>query len=339
MRRLSVSFHWWAGLVFCGCLAGIAALIGQIPWFAAHGLAALTLAILFGLLAGNLLPGAWHAPLGAGIQFARHWLLRAGVVLYGVRLSLQDIGQVGLSGLLLDVLMLLSTFLLACWLGIRWLKLDAESSLLIGIGSAICGAAAIMAAQPVIRARSEQVTVAIATVVLFGTLSTLLYPLLYKLYGDFFASTAGFGLYIGATVHEVAQVLATAQSIGRETADVALIGKMLRVMLLAPFLLALSFYFSRGGSDEKRPIKLPGFALAFIAVVLVNSVITLPTAVLHAVNTLDTLLLGMAMAALGFASPLRLLWRSGSKPFCLALLLLIWLMGGGMLLYGILGLL
>jgi len=121
-------------------------------------------------------------------------------------------------------------------------------------------------------------------------------------------------------------------------AEVALIGKMLRVMLLAPFLLALSFWFSRSDSGEKRPIQLPGFALAFIAVVLVNSVITLPPAVRHAVNALDTLLLGMAMAALGFASPLRVLWRAGGKPFCLALLLFIWLMGGGILLYGILGL-
>jgi len=338
MRRLSVSFHWLAGLAFCGLLAEVAALIGQIPPLAAHGLGALTLAILFGLLAGNLLPGAWHAPLGAGIQFARHWLLRAGVVLYGVRLSVQDIGQVGLSGLLLDVLMLLSTFLLACWLGVRWLKLDAKSSLLIGVGSAICGAAAIMAAQPVIRARSEQVTVAVATVVLFGTLSTLLYPLLYGFYADFFGGAAGFGLYIGATVHEVAQVLATAHSIGHEAADAALMGKMLRVMLLAPFLLVLSMWFSRA-DKQKSAVKLPGFALAFIALVLVNSVITLPPAVLCVLNRLDTLLLSMAMAALGFASPLRLLWRAGSKPFCLALLLFIWLMGGGMLLYGVLGLL
>jgi len=197
MRRLSASFHLLAGVAFCGGLAGLAALIGQIRWFIEHGLGALTLAILLGLLAGNALPAALHALLMAGTQFARHWLLRAGVVLYGVRLSLQDIGQVGLSGLLLDVLMLLSTFLFACWLGIRWLKLDVNSSLLIGVGSAICGAAAIMAAQPVVRARSEQVTAAIATVVLFGTLSTLLYPLLYRLYADFFGSTAGFGLYIG----------------------------------------------------------------------------------------------------------------------------------------------
>jgi len=137
-------------------------------------------------------------------------------------------------------------------------------------------------------------------------------------------------------VHEVAQVLATGHSIGRETADVALMGKMLRVMLLAPFLLALSGWLSRA-DKQKSAVKLPGFALAFIAVVLVNSVITLPPAVLCVLNRLDTLLLAMAMAALGFASPLRLLWRAGSKPFCLALLLFIWLMGGGMLLYGVLG--
>jgi len=342
MRRLSALpirlLHLLPGLACCALLAGLAQFGGGFAALAAHGLGALTLAILLGLLGGNLLPGRWHAPLGAGVAFARHWLLRAGVVLYGLRLSVQDIAALGTATLLLDVLMLLSTFLLACWLGRRWLNLETASCLLIGIGSAVCGAAAIMAAEPVIRARSEQVTVAVASVVLFGTLATLLYPLLYPLSGALLGD-AGFARYVGASVHEVAQVLATAHSIGTPLVDTALLTKMLRVLLLAPFLLLLSFWLSRrnpAADGVKSAVKLPGFALAFLAAVLLNSVMTLPAALAQGLQQADGVLLGMAMAALGFASRLRVLLRAGSKPFVLALLLFVWLVLGGFLLCALL---
>jgi len=117
------------------------------------------------------------------------------------------------------------------------MKMDKETSVLIGTGSAICGAAAIMAAEPVIKAPTHKVTTAVATVVVFGTIGLFLYPLFYPYLGS---SQYQFGIYIGSTVHEVAQVVAAAENVRKVTAESAVIVKMTRVMLLVPFLILLS---------------------------------------------------------------------------------------------------
>src|SRR5690606_6967725 len=147
----------------------------------------------------------------AGVGFARHWLLRAGIVLYGLRLTFQDIGRVGTAGVLIDVLVVATTFGLACGLGMRVFRMEREAAMLIGAGSAICGAAAVMAAEPVVRGLPAQVTVAVSTVVVFGTLAMFLYPVLYHAgvaQGWLTMDARSYGLFTGATVHEVAQVVA-----------------------------------------------------------------------------------------------------------------------------------
>ena len=117
--------------------------------------------------------------------------------------------------------------------------------MLIGAGSSICGAAAVMAAEPVVRGRADQVTVAVSTVVVFGTIAIFLYPVLYHLNVFGISSPAAYGLFAGSTIHEVAQVVAAGRAIGEQAAATAVITKMVRVMLLAPFLLGLSVYLSR----------------------------------------------------------------------------------------------
>ena len=192
------------------------------------------------------------------------------IVLYGLRLTTQDMGQMGWTGVVVDALVLCSTFGLACWIGMRWLGLERETAMLIGAGSSICGAAAVLATEPVVKARAEQVTVAVATVVVFRTLSNFLYPVLFQLnqaWGEIPGGAKGFGQYAGSTIHEVAQVVAAARSIGPEAADAAVIAKMVRVMMLAPFLLLLSAWMARsggaraatgaGGARSKRKITVP----------------------------------------------------------------------------------
>jgi len=332
------------GVLVSALLAAGAMALGALPVLAARGLSALTLAIVLGIALGNLLPGRWHAPLAAGIDFSKHWLLRAGIVLYGLRLTFQDIGAVGLAGVLLDGLMVLSTFALACVLGVYWLKLERSSAMLIGAGSAICGAAAVLAAAPVVRGRAEQVTVAVATVVVFGTLAMFVYPLLYQLNAQWDwigGGERGFGVYIGATVHEVAQVVAASRQIGESAADTAVITKMVRVMLLAPFLPGLACWLARrqpaASAQASAGLVIPWFAFGFIAVVVVNSWLQLPPVLAAALNTLDTWLLAMAMAALGISTRARALRQAGIKPLLLALVLFVWLLLGGAGLYLLLG--
>ncbi|MBP6466329.1 MAG: YeiH family putative sulfate export transporter [Rubrivivax sp.] len=335
------------GLALSGALAATGIALGHIGWLQDHGFSALTLAIVLGMLVGNtvypLVPRL-AAASGAGVNVSKQNLLRLGVVLYGLRLTVQDIGHVGIAGVAIDALVLGSTFALACFIGTRWLGLDRKTAMLIGAGSSICGAAAVMAAEPVVKARAEQVTVAVATVVVFGTLAIFLYPALFELNQHWAlipGGANGFGIYAGSTIHEVAQVVAAARSVGPDAANSAVIAKMVRVMMLAPFLVMLSAWLAR---DDKRhahtsaatgqaPGKLavPWFAFGFVAVVLFNSLQWLPASVVAVITEIDTALLAMAMAALGLSTHIGAIRKAGAKPLLLALILFGWLIVGGAL--------
>lgn len=335
------------GLALSAALAAVAIGFGSTGWLPAHGMTALTVAIVLGIVLGNTVYPFIAASSGAGVVFSKQTLLRAGVILYGLRLTLHDIGQVGMSGVLIDAVLLSSTFALALFLGTRLFGLDRETSMLIGAGNAICGAAAVMATEPLLRARSEQVTVAISTVVVFGTVAIFIYPALYELNQHWHLLPAGsraFGIYAGSTIHEVAQVFAAARSISLETANTAVITKMVRVMMLAPFLIGMSAWLARqagrrraaqqhGGSDEQQAghprLTIPWFAFAFIGMVVFNSLAVLPHAAVGAAIDLDTFLLAMAMGALGLTTHLSAIRRAGIKPLLLGALLFVWLIGGG----------
>ncbi|MAF04285.1 MULTISPECIES: YeiH family protein [unclassified Herbaspirillum] len=334
-----------AGLALSGAVAWAAMSLGNIGWLQNHGFSALTVAIVLGILIGNTVYPRLGAYCGEGVRFSKQTLLRAGIILYGFRLTFQDIAHVGVAGVVIDAAMLLSTFGLAWLVGTKLLKLDRDAALLIGAGSSICGAAAVMATEPVLRARSEQVTVAVSTVVIFGSLAIFLYPLLYTLQAEpvWGLRLPDFGVYIGSTVHEVAQVLAAARSIDQHTADVAVITKMVRVMMLAPFLLMLSIKVApsaaaaSGAAHATKKLSIPWFAFAFIGVVVFNSFFPLPAAVNQLVLQADTLMLAMAMAALGLSTHLSALRSAGIKPVILGAVLFAWLVIGGALVNGALG--
>jgi uncharacterized integral membrane protein (TIGR00698 family) len=215
--------------------------------------------------------------------------------------------------------------------------------MLIGAGNAICGAAAVMATEPLLRAKAEQVTVAISTVVVFGTLAIFIYPALYalNLHWHWLASgSQAFGIYAGSTIHEVAQVFAAGRSISVETANTAVITKMVRVMMLAPFLIGLSGWLTRARAvkepaaserDAPRKLTIPWFAFAFVAVIVFNSLALLPQSVVADAVDVDTFLLAMAMGALGLTTHLSAIRRAGVKPLLLGALLFAWLVAGGAL--------
>ncbi|EGF30272.1 Putative membrane protein YeiH [Oxalobacteraceae bacterium IMCC9480] len=250
---------------------------------------------------------------------------------------MQQIGEVGVAGIVIDAVMLCSTFGMALFLGVKVFRLERDTAILIGAGSSICGAAAVLATEPVVQARSEQVTVAISTVVVFGTLSIFLYPLLYRLnlhWQVLDSAPATFGIYVGSTVHEVAQVVAAARSIGDEAANTAVIAKMVRVMMLAPFLIALSAYVSRSRRAEpsvRGRLAVPWFAFIFVAVVGFNSLALLPAGLVAVLIDIDTFLLAMAMAALGLGTRLSAIRQAGVRPLLLAAMLFAWLVAGGAL--------
>ncbi len=335
------------GIALSAALAAFATLLAGVPWFTGHGLSALTLSIVLGMVLGNSLHARLEPASAAGIDFSKQKLLRLGVILYGLRLTVQDIGHVGLAGVLIDALVLGSTFVLAYLAGTRALGLERGIAMLIGAGSSVCGAAAVLATEPVLKARAEQVTVSVATVVVFGTLAMFVYPLLFELnraWGLVPGGLNGFGVYAGSTIHEVAQVVVAARWIAPEVADVAVIAKMVRVMMLAPFLVLLSAWLARSDAPDiasaprrKAKVLVPWFALGFVGMVLFNSLRWLPPNVVAALNEFDTLLLAMAMGALGLTTRVAAIRKAGAKPLLLASLLFAWLVVGGALINRLVG--
>ena len=324
-------WHFVPGLALTAALTGAALWAGSFPAIAGAGFSALTLAILFGMVVGNTVyPKIWQ-PCDGGVIFAKQHLLRLGIILYGFRLTFAQIADVGVSGILIDVLTLSSTFFIACVLGQKVFGLDKHTSWLIGAGSSICGAAAVLATEPVVKAEASKVTVAVATVVIFGTIAIFLYPAMYPLLAHWFTPET-YGIYMGSTMHEVAQVVAAGHAVSPDAENAAVIAKMLRVMMLAPFLLFLAARVKQltpAGNGEKSKITIPWFAIMFILVAVFNSFHLLPKAVVDMLVTLDTVLLAMAMAALGVTTHVSALKKAGAKPLLMALLLFVWLIVGG----------
>lgn len=319
------------GLLLSAVIAGLALWLGNIPSVAGAGFSALTLAILFGIVAGNTLYPRIHVHCDAGVLWSKQYLLRLGIILYGLRLTFSQIAEVGVSGIAIDVLMLSSTFMLACLLGQKVFGLDRKTSWLIGAGSSICGAAAVLATEPVVKAESSKVAVAVATVVIYGTLAIFIYPAMYPLLAHWFTPEA-YGIYMGSTMHEVAQVVAAGHAVSPDAENAAVIAKMLRVMMLAPFLILLASrvkQFSPTADGEKSKITIPWFAVLFILVAVFNSFHLLPKGVVDVLITVDTVLLAMAMAALGLTTHISALKKAGAKPLLMALALFVWLIVGG----------
>ena len=337
------------GILFSTVVALVAIeMSGRYPALGKSGLSILTLAILIGIAIGNMpIYKFLISYCGAGINFSKQKVLRLGIILYGFRLTFQDIGEVGFSGIVIDAFMLTSTFVLAVYLGMKYFKLDRDTSVLIGAGSSICGAAAILATEPILKASNERVAVAISTIVIFGTLSIFIYPVIYSYCLLNYAEYCGpekFGIYIGSTIHEVAQVVATADAIGEDVTNTAVIAKMVRVMMLAPFLITVSALVSfweksknvPGSGDIEAKAKknsfgqfFPVFAIFFLIAIGINSTGYISSSMRTNLIYLDNFLLALAMGALGLTTHLSAVAKAGIKPLQLAAVLFVWLVIGG----------
>ena len=307
------------GLALVIGLAALATGLAQLGDLARYGASALTVAIVLGALVGNTINDHQRVRLAPGMAVAQSRFLRIGVALFGLNLSVGQLVQVGTAGLAVDLIMVISTLALGYWVGTRWLGMDRHLVLLTSAGSAICGAAAVVATVPILRASGEKTAAAVATVVIFGTLSMLIHPLLFHALPGVHEA---FGVFVGSTVHEVAQVVAIGKGLGTEVADTAVIVKMIRVMLLVPFLMALSWMEGRQAGGDGR-ITIPWFALGFVALAGINSLGVVPEALLHVLRQLGVGLLTAAMAALGLSTTLGAMRKAGLAPLRLASLLFV----------------
>lgn len=264
----------------------------------------------------------------AGVTFSLKRLLRLAIVLLGLQLTLQQVAAVGGTGMAIIAATLLTTFAVTKAVG-RLLGVDARLAELIAAGTSICGASAVVAANSVTDAPDEDVAYAIACVTVFGCLSMFIYPALPGVLG---LDPHHFGLWTGASLHEIAQVVAAAFQNGREAGEFATIAKLSRVMLLAPLVLGLGLLRAgqKNGSRAKAPI--PWFVLGFIALIGVNSLDVVPAAAKQVLVPGTTFLLTVALAAMGLETDIRKLRACGLRPFALGAFAWLFISGFSLLL-------
>ena len=320
--------HTLNGILFVGLFAMAAMRISKLPLMADLKISPLIIGIVIGIFYANTLrnklPEAWTP----GILFSAQKILRAAIVLYGFRITFQEIAAVGIAGLTVSTVMLASTFFLGVWVAMKIFKLDRDTAILTASGSSVCGAAAVLATEPVLKAEAHKGAVAVSTVVLFGTIAMFLYPPLYSS-GIIDLDPAGFGIFAGGTIHEVAQVAAVGSAI-EGAANTAIIVKMVRVMLLAPMLILLGLYISRKtatvtGEEGGVKLVIPWLAVGFIAVAGFNSLNLLPKPLVDVIINVDTFMLTMAMTALGMETNFKKFKAVGLKPFYVGFIMFAWL--------------
>lgn len=322
-----------SGIAFVAAFAGAATMIAHMESISAMGISPLVVGIVLGILYANTLhektPAAWEG----GIVFSGKKILRFAIVFYGFRITFQEISEVGMEGFMVSLIMLSTTFLLGTWAGQALFKMDRDTSMLSASGASVCGAAAVLATEPVLKAQEHKAAVAVSMVVLFGTIAMFLYPALYS-WGILDMSHREFGIYVGGTIHEVAQVVAVGGAYGPEASDAAVIVKMTRVIMIAPMLILLGVYLSysaqkTGSGEGAIKVVIPWFAVYFIGMAGFNSLHVVPAEAVGVINEIDTFLLTMAMSALGMGTRFSKFRGLGLAPLYTSGLMFAWLVVGG----------
>jgi uncharacterized integral membrane protein (TIGR00698 family) len=312
------------GLVLACCAASAAFALRQIPGVGV--LSPMILAILIGMLFHNAV--GTPALAKPGVAFAMRKVLRFAIVLLGMQLTASQIAEVGGRGIAIIVATLAATFLFTTAFG-RLIGVDRKLARLIAAGTSICGASAVIAANTVTRAPDEDVAYAVACVTVFGSVAMFAYPLLPALLG---LHPHAFGLWAGASIHEIAQVVAASFQDGQSAGEFGTVAKLSRVMLLAPLVLSLGLLEARS-AGKGRPHgaaagpAVPWFVLGFVAVVVLNSLVTVPAPAKGVVVTATTFLLSVALAAMGLETDIRKLRAKGLRPLLLGLAAFLFIAG------------
>lgn len=311
-KRGSAPFLLGLGITLV--IAIIAKYIAMLPVLSIIG--QLVIAILLGMVWRATLPVPGSSMVG--VEFASKKLLRLGIILLGMRLNLQDIIQAGPK--VFAVAALDIVFALVVVYGLtRLFGVNRRLGMLTACGTAICGAAAVAAVAPQVKADKQETAVGVATIAVLGTLFTLAYSVIYPILG---LTESGYGVFAGGTLHEIAHVIAAAAAGGQQAMDIAIIVKLTRVALLVPVALVIGWWYHRqtkhkdGASQaERTPLAIPWFILGFLAVSGINTLGIVPQSIAAQIVALAYLLIAMAMAGLGLNIDAGTLKRMGIRPF------------------------
>lgn len=316
------------GIAMTLLIAVLAKMIAMIPFFSIMG--QLVVAILLGIVFR-----AWAGVPDiavVGIAYSSKKLLRIGIILLGMRLNLFDIFHAGPKVLAIAVINIAFTIFVVYGLS-KWLGIDKKLGILTACGTAICGAAAVVAIAPQVKANHNETAISAATVAILGTLFTLVYTALYPVLK---LSAAGYGIFSGATLHEVAHVIAAAAPGGQEAIDLAVIVKMTRVAMLVPVAVILGIWHSRKADKTQKVnlknLPIPWFIVGFLVMSGVHTLGIVPDALTEYLIAAAYILLAMAMAGLGLGVDIVIFRKLGKKPFIAGFIGSVLLAGLGLLL-------
>lgn len=313
-HRAALASGIWPGLLLTALITAAAFGLRELPEVSTFS--PLILAIVTGMLFHNVIGTPLRAK--AGVTFSLRKILRFAIILLGLQLTAAQIAEVGATGIAVIALTLIATFLFTTWLG-GLLGVEKGLAQLIAAGTSICGASAVIATNTVTNAHDEDVAYAVACVTVFGSIAMFVYPLLPAL---LHLDPRAYGLWSGASIHEIAQVVAAAFQDGQQAGEFGTIAKLSRVAMLAPMVIALGLMANRRnrkagihGGNGRAP--MPWFVLGFVALVGVNSLVTIPPDVKAFIVTITTILLTMALAAMGLETDIAKLRAKGLRPLAL----------------------
>lgn len=307
----------WPGFLLCASIAAVATVAGVFVPVLGSAIPAVVIGVVIAVLrkpAGRVAPG---------ITYSSKFVLQLAVVLLGAQLSLTSIAVVGAESLPV-MLSSLTVCLLAAWLVGRWLGIDRDMRTLIGVGTGICGASAIAAVSPVIRAKNHDISYAISTVFLFNILAVGAFPVIGRALG---MTPHSFGLFAGTAVNDTSSVVAAASVFSAASLGFAVVVKLVRTLMIIPVSVGLAVMEARrsGAGSTMSPAGIarlvPWFLVGFVAVACVASTGILSEAVVTAATHVSVFLVATALAAIGLSTDLAGIRRTGGKPLLLGAIL------------------
>jgi uncharacterized integral membrane protein (TIGR00698 family) len=323
------------GVFLTSAVAGTAFAVRLLPGMATFS--PMILSMIIGIAFHNIVGTAAWAK--AGVTFSLRRLLRGAIILLGLQLTASQVIEIGGRGLGIIAATLLATFVFTVWMG-KLLGVEPKLAQLIAAGTSICGASAVIATNTVTDAHDEEVAYAVACVTVFGSVAMFTYPLLPDL---LHLDPHAFGLWAGASIHEIAQVVAVAFQDGQKAGDFGTIAKLSRVMLLAPMVIAIGLMSARqkhrksdAGTSSARP-PLPWFVLGFVALMGVNSLVTIPADTKAFIVAATTFLLSVALAAMGLETDIGKLAAKGLRPALLGAFAFLFIAGFSLTLIKLMG--
>lgn len=299
---------FYLGLLFTLIITVISLLCAQLPLL--NNVGALSIAILIAIAYRHF--KGYPETYRSGIAFSSKRLLKLAIILYGLKLNINDIIGNGSHLLIIDGGVIIFSIVFILLIN-RLIKGDRSLTLLLGIGTGICGAAAIAAVAPILKSKEEDTAISIGIIALIGTVFSLGYTLIYSLFS---ISPQIYGAWSGVSLHEIAHVILAAGFSGETALKIGLLGKLGRVFLLVPvsIILIIIMKVKDKSTNHAQRIDTPYFLIGFILMAIINTYINIPTEIMNVVNFLTTICLLMAMVALGLNVSLKDLRHRAFKP-------------------------